>query len=208
MVGYRNGERTVYTINTPTYHNYKMVAHTPLGMYMILIANTSNSVVLDENTLTRLENYKEKMDAVVLDETRFPHPDSLEVQLRVYDTTYGFLEHVLETGEVTLDELKAFAWSQNADISYNLAAAAQEQITVLHAATMNFTSQLTEEEFDEMVVALPIPHMAFQDSLFTQYFGRFFNDRPNGSVARTASGVSTTPRRSTSPARTARKSRC
>lgn len=166
---------SVYKANVvpSLYNDLKTVSHMPLAVYVLIRSDFG----ISESTRSSLEEYRQGLVRAkqALSEDRFVSTDQLERQVNIYKSSLGMVEYALSRGFVLPEELKGWARSLKALLEKNLEEAAESQILLLHSQVMFWKSEiLSESDWKEAKVVIPITHMAAQDSLYAQYFRRLF----------------------------------
>jgi hypothetical protein len=149
-----NGSRYMEPIVTNLFHNLKMISHLPVTIYVLLLPNVTQSLQINQETLTSLITFQNLMKNVTITSDRFPDEEQYQRQLRIYDYCYAFLTMVIEQQLCSFETLTQFTWDISVDINLNLDDAAENSINLIHQAVMNWKSKiLTTEEWNDLYVA-------------------------------------------------------
>ena len=164
-----NGAQLEAATREPIWHELKVVAHVPLAVYAILLPAAGAD--LDETRADELRRYRElarrARDSL---EGRAFSEAQLVRQQRLLETTLEFIDHTLETGEVSADGLRAFARDRAADCMANVYEAAAHQIDVTHRQVQIWLASMTPDERRDLRVVVVGRHMPRTGNLALQYF--------------------------------------
>lgn len=183
------GTREVESSTPAIYHNLKMVCHLPLAVFVILSPSLKacdcENTSLDAATLATLTEYREQMDLVELNATRFDgDADVLLRNQRIIEATTGYIDQVLAAVAVNRDELTEFTAGLREEIDSNLDDAAAAQIGGIIAVMKKWKEEILtrEEDWTHLRVFIASVHMARVGNLASQTFGRLFGvpfEKPN-----------------------------
>jgi hypothetical protein len=148
----RNGSRLVEQVNTKTFHNLKMVSHLPLNAYIILLANTSETIGLETQQLDQLNTFLILLQNITLDQSQFDTAEQLDRQLYIQDATMQFVTSVINSRQCSFDQLADFAWNIAAYATApNLDDAAEISVNNTHAIVMGWKENLlSEADWEEL----------------------------------------------------------
>ena len=150
----QNGSRIKEEVNTMYFHNLKMVSHLPLNAYIILLVNTTRSIQLPAETLSRLEEFLAMLYNITLDRSDFLSDDQYERQVQIYNDTVTFVSTVTATQLCSYMDMANFAWSMSAASVANLDDAAEAQMNRTHEIVMRWKEELiTPSEWDDLYTA-------------------------------------------------------
>jgi hypothetical protein len=149
-----NGSRYTEPIVQNIYHNLKMISHLPVTVYILLLANHTHSLLIDQPTINNLTEFQQMLQTVKITTERFPESGQYERQWRLYRQTNDFITQVLLQRSCSFESLSAFAWNTSIDINLNLDDAAENSINLIHSAVMNWkTNILSADQWAELYVA-------------------------------------------------------
>jgi hypothetical protein len=149
-----NGSRYQEPIVTDLFHNLKMISHLPVTIYVLLLPNATQSLQLNQETLTSLITFQNLMKNVTITSDRFPNEEQYQRQHRIYNSCYDFLTMVIDQRLCSFETLTQFTWNASADINANLDDAAANSINLIHQTVMNWKANLlTTEEWNELYIA-------------------------------------------------------
>ena len=155
----KDGVRTEAPSLTPRYHALKAVAHSPLALYVMLVAGAG--ATMDDTRLTTLRQYRELVakgrDSM---EGRGFRPAQRDRQLRMFDRSLALIDSTIQRGMVTKADLRRFTQSQRQDILSNVYEAAKDQIDTMDRHMKAWLATMTPAERKRLRVAVGSAHMS------------------------------------------------
>lgn len=179
LVLVRNEKETTSEILFPRYDTFKVFAHMPVAIYLML--GPPGAGKLDTQRLQQLAEYHGQIDRV---EKQIEHigleGTNLKRQKQLLAGSKQFLEKVIQQQHFSTEELHAFTRSMLPMIKANIAGAAASQLDAMHRQVMAWKKEMTPEEWQKLRVSVKGAVLAREDNLAMQYFERLLNIKGNG----------------------------
>ncbi len=164
----RAGQRLVGPARTRRYHEFKVVAHVPLALHVLLSGRRG---VLDAATRERLAGIQRLISASLEGlERRGLTQEQSARQRRILEASAAILEQVLSGGGVPAEALSAYTRAQAPDILRNAEDAARDQIDTMHATIEAWKQQMTPEELARLRAVVAVSHTSRPGNVALQYF--------------------------------------
>ncbi|MBZ5715364.1 hypothetical protein [Nannocystis pusilla] len=172
------GRRVVGPARTRRYHQLKTVCHLPLAIQTILGDEGGR---LAEEARGRLVELGRRADAVA-EAIAGAGLDAVQTarQRRLLDASRRFIAATLDAGGADADALVAFLRAQMDDIRSNIADAASDQLSTMHATFGSWVAEMSCEQWSQLRVVIGSGHMSRTGNLAAQYFSRALGDRWEG----------------------------
>lgn len=174
LVLIRNGKETTSEILLSRYDTFKVFAHMPVAIYLML--GPPGAGKLDTQRLQQLAEYHGKIDQV---EKQLDHMglegEKLKRQKQLLAGSKQFLERVIQQQQFSTEELHAFTRSMLPMIQANIAGAAASQLDAMHRQVMAWKKEMTPEEWQKLRVSVKGAVLAREGNLAMQYFERLLN---------------------------------
>jgi|GEM_PF-1634034 len=167
LVLFYKGQRYEGPAVTQKYHEYKVIAHIPFAVYLMLLGTDG---AIDAAKAKDLETYR----ALIVDttkgiDTRFSGM-SLTRQQKMLAEALAFIDNVIAQESVTPTQLTDFVRSQEPNIQLNVEASTRDQIDTTHATIEGWKMMMTAEDLEKLHVVAAVSHMARPGNVALQYF--------------------------------------
>jgi hypothetical protein len=179
LVLLHDGRRSRASYIPAAFHTLKAVAHVPLALYALLEPFGDGTV--SEERLADLRRYRQLVVAGqdTLAGRGFSAP-VLERQERILAESLAFLDGVLDRRRAARDEVSGFARRLGPLLLANADEAARLQLDALHAQTMTWRRELTDDEWHRLHVIVMGSAMPRRGHIAVQYFARLLGERGEG----------------------------
>ena len=173
LLFHRGREPEVITgLRPPLYTKLKILGHVPLAIFSRLTME-AGAAALSGTTQADLAAYRDRLRdcAADLDTSGEAESGALPRPMTICDRSRAVLDSVIARGQVTEDELQAFAGSMAEEVNLLFGAAARTQLDVLHRHVLRIKrTVLSRDEWRDFRVVVMGPRMAHKEDLFLQYF--------------------------------------
>ena len=183
----RNGQLILVHNNTETaanivlteYDTFKVFAHIPVAIYLML--GPPGSGILDLEHFQQLRGYYKKMEHVEknIDQINLKGAD-LERQKIMLALSKRFLKTVIEQQKFNTKDLYTFTRRMLPMIKANIAGAAMSQLEVMHRQVMAWKKEMAPEQWKKLRVAIQGAALARNGGLAKQYFERLLHIEKEG----------------------------
>jgi len=183
----RNGQLILVHNNTETatnivlteYDTFKVFAHIPVAIYLML--GPLGAGILDLEHFQQLRGYYKKMGHVEknIDQINLKGAD-LERQKIILTLSKRFLKTVIEQQKFYTKDLYAFTRRMLPMIKANIAGAAKSQLEVIHRQVMAWKKEMAPEQWKKLRVAMQGAALARNGGLAKQYFKRLLHIEKEG----------------------------
>lgn len=162
------GERRVGPARTRRYHDLKLLCHLPLAIY---VAVDGRDAGLDPLARKHLGKLRKLTDAT----THHLANRDLDAAQRARQHTLladslACIDTLLADDKTPVATVSAYLRAQMPVLHQNLADAAHDQLTTMHATFSAWAAQLTQDEWAELQVVVATSHAARTGNLASQYF--------------------------------------
>lgn len=165
-------------INTPLYHDLKMVAHIPLAIFIMLLPHASLGNAFPQADVLLYQQSVLNASQTVTAQ-RFPQPAQLQRQQAIAAAALRFLADALGAGQVSMGALQAYSQQMAPLLQENVREAARSQIdTLVTVLTTWRTAVLGELAWQGLRFVATTSHMAAHDNLVSQVFARLLSKSP------------------------------
>lgn len=172
------GERLVGPARTRRYHDLKMLCHLPLA---IQVAVDGRDDGLDAVARKRLMKLRKLTVATAADLAHRDLDDTQRArQHDLIDASLACIDALLADDPTPITTVTAYLRAQLPALHHNLADAARDQLTTMHATFSAWAARLTEEEWSELQVVVATSHAARTGNLASQYFAVALGDTWQG----------------------------
>ncbi|WP_244224819.1 hypothetical protein, partial [Corallococcus sicarius] len=174
----KGGQRFEAPSRTRRYHEYKVVTHVPLALYVLLAGRKD---ALDDDTRVRLTTLRGLITAASGSFAARGLPtEALARQHRMLDASLALVDRVLAANRVADEELAAFIHAQVPDLLKNAEDAARDQIETMHASVEAWRQQMFPAEREQLRAVVAASHMSRPGNVATQYFSVTLGDTWEG----------------------------
>ena len=174
----RGGKRSEATVNAPSYHSVKTIAHVPLAIFVALSPGEGELDAERRKTLAELRRLippaRESLDGLAL-----PAP-VIARQDQILKASLVFLDGVQERGRYNRAELDAYTRKMAPMLLANVTDATRAELDVLHAQVSGWRRDMTPAEWGHLQVVVIGPHMPREDGVVMQYFSRLLGESREG----------------------------
>ena len=187
VILYRNGQliliknETKITANVifQTYHTFKVFAHIPVAIYLMLSPQgegpiESKNLQLLRSYYKKLEYVHKNMHQITLNSTE------LKKQKIILSRSIEFLKAILDNEKFNNMELISFTQGMLPFINANIESAARNQLDAIHWQVMAWKSEMAPEYWEKLRVSIQGAVLARNGDLTKQYFKRLLNIKKEG----------------------------
>jgi hypothetical protein len=187
IILYRNGQliliknETKITANVifQTYHTFKVFAHIPVAIYLMLSPQGEGPIESKNLQLLRiyykkLEYVHKNMHQITLNSTE------LKKQKIILSRSIEFLKTILDNEKFNNMELISFTQGMLPFINANIESAAKNQLDAIHWQVMAWKSEMAPEYWEKLRVSIQGAVLARNGDLTKQYFKRLLNIKKEG----------------------------
>ena len=187
VIMYRNGQLilikndTKVTANVifPTYHTFKVFAHIPVAIYLMLSPQGEGSI--DSQNLQLLRSYYKKLEYVHKNINQITlNKTGLKEQKIILSKSMEFLKTIIDNEKFKNKELISFTQGMLPFINANIESAARNQLDAIHWQVMAWKSEMAPEYWKKLRVAIQGAVLARNGDLTKQYFKRLLNIKKEG----------------------------
>ena len=179
LVLVRNNTETAANIILPEYNTFKMFAHIPVAIYLML--GPPGAGKLDFERLQQLRGYHQKMNHVEknIDQIGLKDTD-LERQKIIFAVSKQFLKTVIEQQRFSTKDLYSFTQRVLPMVKANIAGAAKSQLDAMHRQIIAWKKEIAHEQWKKLRVATQGAVLARNGDLAKQYFKRLLHIEKEG----------------------------
>ena len=187
VILYRNGQLVLIKNDTkvtanvifPIYHTFKVFAHIPVAIYLMLSPQGEGPVDFKKLQLLRryyknLEFVQKNINQITLNST------DLKKQKIILSRSMEFLKTIIDNKKFNNKELISFTQGMLPFINANIEAAARNQLDAIHRQVMAWKSEMAPEHWKKLRVAIQGAVLARNGDLTKQYFKRLLNIKKEG----------------------------
>ena len=187
VILYRNGQLILIKNDTKitaniifqTYHTFKVFAHIPVAIYLMLSPQgegpiNSKNLHLLRSYYKKLEYVHKNMHQIKLNSTE------LKKQKIILSRSIEFLKTILDNEKFNNKELISFTQGMLPFINANIENAAKNQLDAIHWQVMAWKSEMAPEYWKKLRVAIQGAVLARNGDLTKQYFKRLLNIKKEG----------------------------
>ena len=187
IILYRNGQLILIKNDTKitanvifqTYHTFKVFAHIPVAIYLMLSPQgegpiESKNLQLLRSYYKKLEYVHKNMHQITLNSTE------LKKQKIILSRSIEFLKTILDNEKFNNKELISFTQGMLPFINANIENAAKNQLDAIHWQVMAWKSEMAPEYWKKLRVAIQGAVLARNGDLTKQYFKRLLNIKKEG----------------------------
>ena len=187
IILYRNGQLILIKNDTKitanvifqTYHTFKVFAHIPVAIYLMLSPQgegpiESKNLQLLRSYYKKLEYVHKNMHQITLNSTE------LKKQKIILSRSIEFLKAILDNKKFNNKELISFTQGMLPFINANIESAARNQLDAIHWQVMAWKSEMAPEYWKKLRVAIQGAVLARNGDLTKQYFKRLLNIKKEG----------------------------
>ena len=187
IILYRNGQLILIKNDTKitanvifqTYHTFKVFAHIPVAIYLMLSPQgegpiESKNLQLLRSYYKKLEYVHKNMHQITLNSTE------LKKQKIILSRSIEFLKTILDNEKFNNKELISFTQGMLPFINANIESAARNQLDAIHWQVMAWKSEMAPEYWEKLRVSIQGAVLARNGDLTKQYFKRLLNIKKEG----------------------------
>jgi len=187
IILYRNGQLILIKNDTKitanvifqTYHTFKVFAHIPVAIYLMLSPQgegpiESKNLQLLRSYYKKLEYVHKNMHQITLNSTE------LKKQKIILSRSIEFLKTILDNEKFNNKELISFTQGMLPFINANIESAARNQLDAIHWQVMAWKSEMAPEYWKKLRVAIQGAVLARNGDLTKQYFKRLLDIKKEG----------------------------
>ena len=187
VILYRNGQLILIKNDTKitanvifqTYHTFKVFAHIPVAIYLMLSPQgegpiESKNLQLLRSYYKKLEYVHKNMHQITLNSTE------LKKQKIILSRSIEFLKTILDNEKFNNKELISFTQGMLPFINANIESAARNQLDAIHWQVMAWKSEMAPEYWEKLRVSIQGAVLARNGDLTKQYFKRLLNIKKEG----------------------------
>ena len=187
VILYRNGQLVLIKSDTkvtanvifPTYHTFKIFAHIPVAIYLMLSPQGEGPV--DSKKLQLLRRYYKNLEFVQKNINQITlNSTDLKKQKIILSRSMEFLKTIIDNKKFINKELIFFTQGMLPFINANIEAAARNQLDAIHRQVMAWKSEMAPEHWKKLRVAIQGAVLARNGDLTKQYFKRLLNIKKEG----------------------------
>ncbi len=179
LVLINNETKVRVNVILPTYHTFKVFAHIPVAIYLML--SPQGSGILDFERFQLLRNYYKKLEYVQknINQITLNNAD-LERQKIILSKSMQFLKLIIDKQMVNNNELIFFTQGMLPFISANIEDAAKNQLDAMHRHVMRWKSEMAPEDWKKLRIAIQGAVLARNGDLAKQYFKHLLHIKKEG----------------------------
>jgi len=187
VILYRNGQLILIKNDTKitanvifqTYHTFKVFAHIPVAIYLMLSPQGEGSI--ESKNLQLLRSYYKKLEYVHKNMHQIKlNSTELKKQKIILSRSIEFLKTILDNEKFNNKELISFTQGMLPFINANIENAAKNQLDAIHWQVMAWKSEMAPEYWKKLRVAIQGAVLARNGDLTKQYFKRLLNIKKEG----------------------------
>jgi hypothetical protein len=179
LVLIHNNTETTTNVILPAYNTFKVFAHIPVAIYLML--DPLGTGKFDFERFQQLRSYYKKMEYVEknIDQIILKDTD-LERQKIIISESKKFLRTVIEQQKFSTKELYLFTRRMLPFIRENIAGAAKSQLDAMHRQVMSWKMEIAPRQWEKLRVATQGAVLARNGDLAKQYFKRLLHIEKEG----------------------------
>ena len=175
----KNDTKVSVNIILPNYQTFKVFAHIPVAIYLMLSPQGDGRLdferfLLVRNYYKKLEYVRKNIHQITLNET------DLERQKIILSRSMQFLKVVIESQKFSNKALFSFTQGMLPLISANIYGAAKSQLDAMHQHVTTWKSEMTPEHWKKLRVVTQGAVLARKEDLVKQYFKRMLQIKKEG----------------------------
>jgi len=187
VILYRNGQLVLITNDTkvtanvilPAYHTFKVFAHIPVAIYLMLSPQGGGPI--DSMNLQLLRSYYKKLEYVQRNINQITlNSTDLQNQKVILSKSMQLLKTIIDNERFNIKELISFTQGMLPFISANIENAARNQLDSIHRQVMAWKSEMAPERWKKLRVAIQGAVLARDGDLTKQYFKRLLHIEKEG----------------------------
>jgi hypothetical protein len=187
VILYRNGQLVLITNDTkvtanvilPAYHTFKVFAHIPVAIYLMLSPQGGGPI--DSMNLQLLRSYYKKLEYVQRNINQITlNSTDLQNQKIILSKSMQLLKTIIDNERFNIKELISFTQGMLPFISANIEDAARNQLDAIHRQVMAWKSEMAPERWKKLRVAIQGAVLARDGDLTKQYFKRLLHIEKEG----------------------------
>ena len=187
VILYRNGQLVLITNDTkvtanvilPAYHTFKVFAHIPVAIYLMLSPQGGGPI--DSMNLQLLRSYYKKLEYVQRNINQITlNSTDLQNQKIILSKSMQLLKTIIDNERFNIKELISFTQGMLPFISANIENAARNQLDSIHRQVMAWKSEMAPERWKKLRVAIQGAVLARDGDLTKQYFKRLLHIEKEG----------------------------
>ena len=187
VILYRNGQLVLITNDTkvtanvilPAYHTFKVFAHIPVAIYLMLSPQGGGPI--DSMNLQLLRSYYKKLEYVQRNINQITlNSTDLQNQKIILSKSMKLLKTIIDNERFNIKELISFTQGMLPFISANIENAARIQLDSIHRQVMAWKSEMAPERWKKLRVAIQGAVLARDGDLTKQYFKRLLHIEKEG----------------------------
>ena len=187
IILYRNGQLILIKNDTKitanvifqTYHTFKVFAHIPVAIYLMLSPQGEGPI--ESKNLQLLRSYYKKLEYVHKNMHQIKlNSTELKKQKIILSRSIEFLKAILDNKKFNNKELISFTQGMLPFINANIESAARNQLDAIHWQVMAWKSEMAPEYWKKLRVAIQGAVLARNGDLTKQYFKRLLDIKKEG----------------------------
>ena len=187
IILYRNGQLILIKNDTKitanvifqTYHTFKVFAHIPVAIYLMLSPQGEGPI--ESKNLQLLRIYYKKLEYVHKNMHQIKlNSTELKKQKIILSRSIEFLKTILDNEKFNNKELISFTQGMLPFINANIENAAKNQLDAIHWQVMAWKSEMAPEYWEKLRVSIQGAVLARNGDLTKQYFKRLLNIKKEG----------------------------
>ena len=187
IILYRNGQLILIKNDTKitanvifqTYHTFKVFAHIPVAIYLMLSPQGEGPI--ESKNLQLLRIYYKKLEYVHKNMHQIKlNSTELKKQKIILSRSIEFLKAILDNEKFNNKELISFTQGMLPFINANIESAARNQLDAIHWQVMAWKSEMAPEYWEKLRVSIQGAVLARNGDLTKQYFKRLLNIKKEG----------------------------
>ena len=187
IILYRNGQLILIKNDTKitanvifqTYHTFKVFAHIPVAIYLMLSPQGEGPI--ESKNLQLLRSYYKKLEYVHKNMHQIKlNSTELKKQKIILSRSIEFLKAILDNEKFNNKELISFTQGMLPFINANIENAAKNQLDAIHWQVMAWKSEMAPEYWEKLRVSIQGAVLARNGDLTKQYFKRLLNIKKEG----------------------------
>ncbi|MGK0316014.1 MAG: hypothetical protein ACI86M_002246 [Saprospiraceae bacterium] len=179
LILHHDNKRDTQRVVMPLYHDLKVVAHIPFGVYVCLLYEPDGPLSPEKEQ--QLISFKKLTEEVLrlVPSRSFPS-DFISIQEDLLNQSIAFMDKVLQSKIVNRTNLISFMRRNRDNIDLNTDKTAQVQLDVMLEVMNNWFSKMTEEEQMGTRAIISGRKCCRTKALETQFFSKFLRESGEG----------------------------
>jgi hypothetical protein len=171
LILHRDGREDKPIVIPDIYHALKTIAHLPFTLYLQLSPSALSAEPINAETKKNLEAIRAQLELVdrALEAAGFDGTQ-LRRQRAIVKASRALLQETGASGRISAKSLYAFAAQMGPLMLANASDAGCAQIKATHDQIMKWKTELSEEEWNRLIVVNRARHQARYRNAGTQYF--------------------------------------